>query len=77
MRINKADCPAKQYEYRTTFGNLCGKGRFLNLSTKAENLLAETKTDNGADANTAKHDICSNQTKWNLLPAHIIPMTCL
>ena len=39
------------------------KADSLNLSTKAENLLAETKTDNGADANTAKHDICSNPNK--------------
>ena len=35
----------------------------FNLSTKAENLLAETKTDNGEDADTAKHDICSNPNK--------------
>ena len=39
------------------------KADSLNLSTKAENLLAETKTDNGAGANTAKHDICSNPNK--------------
>lgn len=32
----------------------------INLSTKAENLIAETKTDNGADADTAKHDIRPN-----------------
>lgn len=35
----------------------------LNLSIKAENLLAETKTDNGADADTAKQDIYSNPNK--------------
>lgn len=35
----------------------------LNLSTTAENLLAETKTDNGEDSDTAKHDICSNPNK--------------
>lgn len=35
----------------------------LNLSTKAENLIAETKTDNGADADTAKHDIRPNPNK--------------
>ena len=35
----------------------------FNLSTKAENLLAEKKTDNGEDADTAKHDICSNPNK--------------
>ena len=39
------------------------KADSLNLYTKAENLLVETKTDNGADANTAKHDICSNPNK--------------
>lgn len=32
----------------------------LNLSTKAENLITETKIDNGADADTAKYDIRSN-----------------
>ncbi len=35
----------------------------INLSTKAENLIAETKTDNGADADTAKHDIRLNPNK--------------
>lgn len=35
----------------------------LNLSIKSENLLAETKTDNGVDADTAKHDIYSNPNK--------------
>jgi RNA polymerase sigma-70 factor (ECF subfamily) len=35
----------------------------LNLSTKAENLLAETKTDNVSDEDTVKHDICSNSNQ--------------
>lgn len=35
----------------------------LNLSTKAENLIAEIKTDNGADADTVKHDIRPNPNK--------------
>lgn len=35
----------------------------LNLSTKAENQIAETKTDNGADADTAKCDISPNPNK--------------
>lgn len=35
----------------------------LNLSIKTENLIAETKTDNGANADTAKHDIRPNPNK--------------
>lgn len=33
------------------------------VEKKAENLIAETKTDNGADADTAKHDIRPNSNK--------------
>lgn len=35
----------------------------LTLSTKAEKLITETKTDNGADADTAKCDISPNPNK--------------
>lgn len=36
--------------------NCVEKEDSINLSSKAENLIAETKTYNGADADTAKHD---------------------
>lgn len=35
----------------------------LNLSNKAESLIAEIKTGSGADADTAKHDISPNPNK--------------
>lgn len=46
------------------FSEICvEKEDSLNLSIKTENLIAETKTDNGANADTAKHDIRPNPNK--------------